>query len=67
MAAETATRLINVDDLGASGVTVVATLHGDVAVGLSGGQQFAVSNRCCHLFASLGKGQVPDGGCLECP
>src|ERR1700686_4889257 len=67
MAAETATRLIDVDELGASGVAVVATPHGDLAVGLSGGEPFAVSNRCRHLFASLGKGHVTDEGCLECP
>lgn len=28
---------------------------------------FAVSNRCHHLFASLGKGRVTDEGCLQCP
>jgi 3-phenylpropionate/trans-cinnamate dioxygenase ferredoxin component len=67
MAAETPTCLIDVDELGASGVAVVPTPHGDLAVGLSGGEPFAVSNRCRHLFASLGKGHVADDGCLECP
>ncbi len=41
--------------------------HGTLAVGISEGQPFAVSNRCRHLFASLGKGKVTDDGCLECP
>src|SRR5436309_2625179 len=67
MAAETATRLIDVDELGHSGVAVVATPHGELAVGLSGGEPFAVSNRCRHLFASLGTGHVTADGCLECP
>lgn len=49
-------------------MTVVEnTPHGALAVGLSGGEPFAVSNRCRHLFASLGAGQVGDDGCLECP
>jgi len=67
MANVTATRLIGVEELGESGVAVVGTSHGDVAVGLSGDEPFAVSNRCRHLFASLGKGRVADDGCLECP
>jgi nitrite reductase/ring-hydroxylating ferredoxin subunit len=61
-------RLVTVDDLGASQVTVVEdTPHGALAVGLSAGKPFAVSNRCRHLFASLGKGKVTEDGCLECP
>src|ERR1700686_5198275 len=61
-------RLVAVDDLGDSQVTVVEeTPHGDLAVGLSGGEPFAVSNRCRHLFAALGNGHVADDGCLECP
>ena len=67
MSAATATRLIGVEDLGESGVAVVATSHGDLAVGLSDGEPFAVSNRCRHLFAPLGKGHVTADGCLECP
>jgi nitrite reductase/ring-hydroxylating ferredoxin subunit len=68
MSTATATRLAAVADLGESGVTVVAdTPHGALAVGLSGGVPFAVSNRCRHLFASLGEGRVADDGCLECP
>jgi 3-phenylpropionate/trans-cinnamate dioxygenase ferredoxin subunit len=64
----TAVRLIAVDDLGGSQVTVVEeTLHGALAVGMNEGKPFAVSNRCRHLFASLGKGHVTDEGCLECP
>src|SRR5213080_1831254 len=55
-------------DLGDSIVTVVEhTPHGALAVGVSAGKPFAVSNRCRHLFASLGKGHVTDDGCLECP
>lgn len=65
---QSATRLVAVDDLGASQVAVVEkTPHGALAVGLSAGRPFAVSNRCRHLFASLGKGHVTDDGCLQCP
>jgi 3-phenylpropionate/trans-cinnamate dioxygenase ferredoxin component len=61
-------RLVAVDDLGASQVVVVQTTpHGALAVGISGGKPFAVSNRCRHLFASLGNGHVTDDGCLQCP
>jgi len=63
-----ALRLISLDDLGSSQVAVVKdTPHGDLAVGVSGGEPFALSNRCRHLFASLGKGHVTDDGCLQCP
>jgi 3-phenylpropionate/trans-cinnamate dioxygenase ferredoxin component len=41
--------------------------HGALAVGISRGKPFAVSNRCRHLFASLGNGQVTDDGGLQCP
>jgi 3-phenylpropionate/trans-cinnamate dioxygenase ferredoxin subunit len=62
------TRLIGVAELGDSHVAVVeGTSHGTIAVGMSGGKPFAVSNRCRHLFASLGQGRVVDEGCLECP
>jgi 3-phenylpropionate/trans-cinnamate dioxygenase ferredoxin component len=62
------TRLVSVADLGDSQVTVVEdTPHGTMAVGMSGGKPFAVSNRCRHLFASLGEGHVTEEGCLECP
>src|SRR5438552_17660163 len=65
---ESATRLIAVDDLGASQVAVVEqTPHGALAVGVSAGKPLAVSNRCRHLFASLGKGHVAENGCLQCP
>lgn len=60
-------RLVAVDELGDSQVTVVETEHGKLAVGLSVGTPFAVSNRCRHLMASLGEGKVADDGCLECP
>ncbi len=65
---QSATRLIAVEDLGASQVAVVEeTVHGALAVGISAGKPFAVSNRCRHLFASLGKGHVTEDGCLQCP
>jgi 3-phenylpropionate/trans-cinnamate dioxygenase ferredoxin subunit len=65
---QSGTRLVAVEDLGASQVTVVeTTAHGALAVGISAGKPFAVSNRCRHLFASLGKGRVTDDGCLRCP
>jgi 3-phenylpropionate/trans-cinnamate dioxygenase ferredoxin subunit len=61
-------RLVAVDDLGVSQVVVVEkTPYGALAVGISSGKPFAVSNRCRHLFASLGKGRVTDDGCLQCP
>src|SRR3984893_2910254 len=63
-----AVRLIAVGDLGGSqGGVVGGTPHGALAVGMSGRHPFALSNRCRHLFASLGKGHVTDDGCLECP
>ena len=65
---QSATRLVAVDDLGVSQVVVVEkTPHGALAVGVSAGKPFAVSNRCRHLFASLGNGRVTDDGCLQCP
>ncbi len=65
---QTEQRLVTVDELGDSQVAVVdETPHGTLAVGLSDGEPFAVSNRCRHLFASLGEGHVADDGCLECP
>jgi 3-phenylpropionate/trans-cinnamate dioxygenase ferredoxin component len=65
--APTPIRLVDVDDLDERQVTVVDTPLGALAVGLSDGMPFAVSNRCRHLFASLGEGRVADDGCLECP
>jgi 3-phenylpropionate/trans-cinnamate dioxygenase ferredoxin component len=65
---QSGTRLVAVEDLSASHVTVVeTTAHGALAVGISAGKPFAVSNRCRHLFASLGTGRVTDDGCLQCP
>jgi 3-phenylpropionate/trans-cinnamate dioxygenase ferredoxin component len=61
-------RLVAVDELGPSQVVVVEQPpHGALAVGISAGKPFAVSNRCRHLVASLGKGRVTDDGCLQCP
>src|ERR671918_1031833 len=68
MSDQSATRLVAVDELGDSEVTVVEkTPHGAMAVGISAGKPFAVSNRCRHLLAPLGEGHVTDEGCLECP
>jgi len=65
---QSATRLVAVGDLGVSQVVVVEkTPHGALAVGISDGKPFAVSNRCRHLLASLGNGRVTDDGCLQCP
>ena len=65
---QSGTLLATVADLGDSQVTVVEqTPRGTLAVGMSGGKPFAVSNRCRHLFASLGEGHVTAEGCLECP
>jgi 3-phenylpropionate/trans-cinnamate dioxygenase ferredoxin component len=65
---QSAVRLVAVDDLGDSQVTVVEeTPHGTIAVGISAGKPFAVSNRCRHLFASLGEGRMTTEGCLQCP
>ncbi|MGQ0481165.1 MAG: Rieske (2Fe-2S) protein [Pseudonocardia sp.] len=62
------TPLVSVDELGPSGVTVVKdTRYGDLAVGMSNGAPFAVSNRCRHVFAPLGKGTVDAAGHLVCP
>lgn len=61
-------QLIAVADLGPTNVAVVEDPElGALAVGLSKGEPFATSNRCRHLFASLGEGRVTDEGCLECP
>ena len=65
---EPSARLVAVEDLGDSQVAVVEeTPHGTLAVGISSGKPFAVSNRCRHLFASLGNGRVTEDGCLQCP
>ena len=40
---------------------------GDWAVGVSGGEDFAVSRRCRHQLADLSKGTVDADGCLVCP
>src|SRR5438105_14119852 len=59
---------MGVAELGDSHVAVVeGTPHGTIAVGISAGKPFAVSNRCRHLFASLGEGHVTTEGCLQCP
>jgi len=61
-------KLVEVAALPPSGVVVVTgTPYGSLAVGLSNGEPFAVSNRCRHLFASLGEGAVSKDGELVCP
>jgi 3-phenylpropionate/trans-cinnamate dioxygenase ferredoxin component len=40
---------------------------GHYAVGNSGGELFAVSRRCRHLFADLANGRIDADGCLVCP
>jgi nitrite reductase/ring-hydroxylating ferredoxin subunit len=61
-------RLVDVAALGPHGVVEVRTArHGVLAVGLAGGEPFAVSNVCRHQFAKLGQGRVTGDGCLECP
>ncbi len=61
-------RLIAVADLGPSFVREVQSKqHGTLAVGISDGRPFAVSNVCRHQFAKLGQGRVDGDGCLECP
>jgi nitrite reductase/ring-hydroxylating ferredoxin subunit len=65
---EPAIQLLELSELDDSGVKVVeGTRHGKLAVGLSRGKPFAVSNRCRHLFAELGNGTIAADGCLECP
>lgn len=59
--------LISLTDLPERGVTAIETPHGRLAVGVSDGKPFAVSDRCRHLRASLGRGRIAEDGCLECP
>src|SRR4051794_23483054 len=62
------TRLVGLDELGEDDVVEVRTEeHGTLAVGMAGGEPFAVSNVCRHQFAKLGRGQGTNDGCLECP
>jgi nitrite reductase/ring-hydroxylating ferredoxin subunit len=66
-AAMQGTKLVDVADLPRSGVaTVSGTPHGALAVGLSNGVPFALSNRCRHLFSEMGKGAVSKDGELVC-
>lgn len=60
-------RLIALADLDDTGVTQVESSKGTLAVGVVDGVPFATSNRCRHLFASLGGGHIAEDGCLECP
>jgi 3-phenylpropionate/trans-cinnamate dioxygenase ferredoxin component len=63
----TPVRLVDVNDLDERQVRAVETPYGTLAVGISEGEPFAVSNRCRHLLASLGRGHVAEDGCLQCP
>lgn len=40
---------------------------GQYAVGNAGGELFAVTRRCRHLFADLAEGTIDADGCLTCP
>ena len=59
--------LIAVADLPESGVASVESSVGRLAVGIAGGEPFAVSPVCRHLRGDLAKGRVADDDCLECP
>lgn len=43
------------------------TGSGKWAVGNAGGEHFAVTRRCRHLYADLAGGTVDSKGCLVCP
>src|SRR5579862_1153048 len=62
-----ADKVIELEALGDTGVGVATIGGSKVAAGVTGGQPFAVSNRCRHLGASLGEGRIAEDGCLECP
>jgi len=59
--------IATIDELSATGVMSVETPYGRLAIGIADGEPFAVSDRCRHLGASLGRGHVTEDGCLECP
>jgi nitrite reductase/ring-hydroxylating ferredoxin subunit len=40
---------------------------GKYAVGNAGGELFAVTRRCRHLYADLANGRIDKDGCLVCP
>jgi nitrite reductase/ring-hydroxylating ferredoxin subunit len=40
---------------------------GRFAVGNKDGDYFALTRRCRHLFADLGRGTIDEDGCLKCP
>ena len=60
-------RLVAIADLPDTGVTSVTTSAGRLAVGIAGGEPFAVSPVCRHLRGDLAKGRVAEDDCLECP
>src|SRR5437879_5223651 len=37
------------------------------AIGNAGGEYFAVTRRCRHLYADLARGSIDRDGCLVCP
>ena len=59
--------LIAVADLPESGVASVESSVGRLAVGIAGGEPFAVSPVCRHLRGDLAKGRVAEDDCLQCP
>ena len=40
---------------------------GRYAVGNAGGELFALTRRCRHLYADLANGSIDEDGCLVCP
>ena len=60
-------RLVARSELDSDGVTTVKTKVGTLAVGVSNGEPFAVSNVCRHQLAALGVGRVLSDGSLQCP
>jgi nitrite reductase/ring-hydroxylating ferredoxin subunit len=40
---------------------------GRYVVGNAGGELFAVTRRCRHLYADLARGRIDKDGCLVCP
>ncbi|HEX9682413.1 MAG TPA: Rieske 2Fe-2S domain-containing protein [Acidimicrobiales bacterium] len=56
-------------EVGAASELTPGTVRGAgrYAVGNAGGELFAVTRRCRHLYADLAKGTIDESGCLVCP
>lgn len=56
-------------EVGPAGELTPGTVKGvgRYAVGNAGGELFAVTRRCRHLFADLADGTIDEDGCLTCP